>query len=413
MSWTATLVLVAALTAPAGPIGCPGQQAPPAPPAVAETAAPALDPLPWPAEPVGGPALGACGDIGPPSALPVDAMVIGAASFVLADLDTGAVLLARAPHARHRPASALKVLTALVALRELDLATVVDGTVEDTRIEGSRAGIGPSGRYTVAQLLDGLLLNSGNDTAHALARQLGGDAAMVAAMTAAAREVGALDTRPATPAGLDGPGMASSAYDLAVLFRVAMRDTRFAAIIGTRSVRFPGYAGTADFELSNSNRLLSNYPGALGGKSGFTDASRHTLVGAAERDGRRLVVAMVRGEQTPLPMWQQAGGLLDWGFALPAGTAPIGTLVDEAAPPVPPAPAATDPPVAGPPGSGPAPSDPTPSDPTPSDTAASDTAAAGPARTGGGTPAPLLALIGVLVAITGAGVAVVRSRARR
>jgi D-alanyl-D-alanine carboxypeptidase (penicillin-binding protein 5/6) len=110
-----------------------------------------------------------------------------------------------APHARHRPASALKVLTALVTVRRLDPNAVVTGIATDQAIDGSKAGIGPGGQYTVRQLLAGLLLNSGNDTAAALARAAGGDAAMLAAMAETARELGALDTQPATPSGLDGP----------------------------------------------------------------------------------------------------------------------------------------------------------------------------------------------------------------
>jgi D-alanyl-D-alanine carboxypeptidase (penicillin-binding protein 5/6) len=330
----ATLVMSATASAAAGQAACPDQQLPPPPsvpvPVPAELAVPAPEPLPWPHDPVGGPQLGTCGDVGT-----AGAPVVGAASWVLADLDTGAVLAARAPHARHRPASALKVLTALVVLRRLAPDTVVEGTAEDLRIEGSKAGIGIGGRYSVRQLLAGLLLNSGNDTAHALARALGGDAATVAAMTALARELGALDTRPATPSGLDGPGMACSAYDLALLFRVATRDPLFAGTIATRSVPFPGYGAMPGFELSNSDRLLARYPGALGGKAGFTDAARHTLVGAAERGGRRLVVALMRGEQAPVPMWRQAAALLDWGFARPAGPAPVGVLVDAAPAPPP------------------------------------------------------------------------------
>lgn len=326
MQWVGLVALVAALVAPPAsvPPGCQGQEAPPAPSAAAELSK-ASEPVPWPAEPVGGPALGTCGDVGggPP---------IGAAAWVLADLDTGAVLAARAPHARHRPASTLKVLTALVVLRRLDPDAVIDGAAEDLQIEGSRAGIGPGGSYSVRQLLAGLLLNSGNDTAQALARALGGDAETVAAMTAVAHESGALDTRPATPSGLDGPGMSSSAYDVALLFRVAMRDPLFATTTGTRSVAFPGYGERPGFELSNSNRLLARYPGALGAKAGFTEASRHTLVAAAERGGRRLVVALMRGEHQPVPMWEQAAALLDWGFTHPAGTAPVGVLVDSAPP---------------------------------------------------------------------------------
>jgi len=321
--------------APAG-AGCPGAQVPPAPAADEELSV-VVKPLPWPAQPVGGSRLAACGAVlrlgftPPPE--------IGAAAWVLADLDTGAVLAAHAPHARHRPASTLKVLTALVAIEHLDPDTVVEGTLEDANIEGSRAGIGPGGRYSVRQLLAGLLLNSGNDTANALARALGGPVETVAMMNATARRFGALDTRAATPSGLDGPGMASSAYDLAVLFRVAMREPLFAQTIVTRSVVFPGYGTQAAFTLVNSGKLLARYPGTVGGKTGFTDAARHSFVGAAERDGRRLVIALVRGEQAPVPMWRQAATLLDAGFALPDDTPALGTLVDSAPrPPRPPPP---------------------------------------------------------------------------
>lgn len=305
---------------------CPGQAAPPDPPAAEELAGAAVAPLPVPDPPVGG--VGACGDlVAGGDTVPPE---VGAASFVVADLDTGAVLAVRAPHARHRPASTIKVLTALVALRELDPDLVLDGTADDLHIDGSRAGIGPGGRYTVQQLLAGMLLNSGNDAAAALARALGGDAAAVDAMIATAEGLGALDTRPATPSGLDGPGGTSSAYDLALLFRVALRDPLFARTVTTRSVPFPGYGDMPGFVLSNSSRFLTGYPGALGGKTGFTDAARHTFVGAAQRDGRRLVVAMMRGEQSPVPMTVQAAALFDLGFALPA--TPLGVLTDAPVP---------------------------------------------------------------------------------
>jgi serine-type D-Ala-D-Ala carboxypeptidase (penicillin-binding protein 5/6) len=378
VSWGAlggTLALVTALAAaPAATgAGCPGQQVPSPPAAREETNAP--PPLPWPLEPVGGVALGACGDVGLPAP-----PTVTAASYVVADLDSGAVLAARAPHQRQRPASTLKVLTSLVVLNRLDPDAVIEGTAADLLVDGSKVGIGPGGRYTVRQLVAGLLLNSGNDAAEALARTLGGDAATVAAMTETARGLGALDTRPATPSGLDGPGMASSAYDLALLFRVAMRKPLFAATITTRSVPFPGYGDRPGFVLSNSDRFLLNYPGATGGKTGFTDAARHTLIAAAERGGRRLVVVLVRGEQRPVPMWQQAAALMDAGFA--AGATPIGTLVD--APP----PRAT--PVARPSAPPPAAEQPAPS----------------------GDPVPL-AVLGAIVVVGGGALVVLAIRRRR
>ena len=102
-------------------------------------------PLPWPVPPVGGAALGGCGDVLPPGAPPLPPDVV-AAGFVLADLDSGAVLAARAPHARQRPASTLKVLTAMVAIDRLNPDATVAGAPEDLSIDGSRAGIGP-GRH--------------------------------------------------------------------------------------------------------------------------------------------------------------------------------------------------------------------------------------------------------------------------
>jgi D-alanyl-D-alanine carboxypeptidase (penicillin-binding protein 5/6) len=127
--------------------------------------------------------------------------------------------------------------------------------------------------------------------------------------------------------------MASSAYDLALLFRAAMREPLFAETTRLGSIPFPGYAEHPGFVLYNSSKLLARYEGTIGGKTGFTEAARHTLVGAAERNGRRLVVALMRGEQTPVPMWRQGAQLLSWGFELPATTPAVGQLVEEAPPP--------------------------------------------------------------------------------
>jgi serine-type D-Ala-D-Ala carboxypeptidase (penicillin-binding protein 5/6) len=337
--WAAVAAVVVLLTvlAPgtAAAAGvCAGHEAPAGPAAVEETVV--VPPLPVPAEPVGGSALGRCGDVLPAGA-PAPP-VVSAAGWVVADLDSGAVLAAHDPHGRQRPASTLKILTTLVVRERLDPDAEVVATPEDVAVDGSRAGIGPGGHYTVRQLLAGLLLNSGNDTAMALARTMGGTEATLAAMQARAAAVGALDTRPATPSGLDGPGMSSSAYDLALLFRLALRDPLVRETLATPTVPFPGFADKPGFTLWNDDPLLRSYPGALAGKTGFTDAARHTFVGAAERDGRRLVVALVRGEQQPVRMVGQASALLDYGFALPAGTT-VGTLVE--ARPEPPAPVAT------------------------------------------------------------------------
>jgi D-alanyl-D-alanine carboxypeptidase (penicillin-binding protein 5/6) len=81
------------------------------------------------------------------------------------------------------------------------------------------------------------------------------------------------------------------------------------------------------FDIQNDNQLLFDYPGAIGGKTGFTDVARHTYVGAAERGGRRLVVALMGAENQPGRGWQQGAALLDWGFAVPRGSN-VGRLVE-------------------------------------------------------------------------------------
>ena len=313
---------------------CPNRLGPPAPVDLSEAPAagqPAPAPLTVRAQAVGGERMAECGLVLPSGAPPLPAGLTPHA-WLLADLDSGAVLAARDPHGRHRAASTIKVLTALLAIRELHLDREVVGTDQDAGQEGSRVGMGPEGRYTVGQLLHGLLMSSGNDAAHALAVQLGGVPETVRKMNALARELGALDTRVATPSGLDGPGSSVSAYDLGVIFRVAMREPSFAAIVGTALADFPGFQNKPGFKVANENRLLANYPGALGGKTGFTDDARHTFVGAAQRGDRRLLVVLLRGEQEPVRMWAQAAHLLDYGFALPGDTRAVGVLVDKAPP---------------------------------------------------------------------------------
>lgn len=322
-------------TAAAQP-ACSPQIAPPPPVDASEVPKPgaaAPPPMSMPDSPVGGPRMGECGLVLPDvPAAPDPPAGISAASWLIADANTGEVLAAKDPHARNRPASTLKLLTALLAVDQLPPDQVVVGTQADANQDGSRVGIGPGGHYTVRQLLTGLLLVSGNDAAHALADQLGGVATTVRQMNELAARLGALDTRAATPSGLDGPGMSASAYDLALAFRQVLSRPLLVELLGTRQAEFPGFGDRPGFVVSNDNKLLRNYPGALGGKTGFTDDARHTQLDAAQRGGRRLMVVLMRGEQRPVSMSEQAARLLDYGFALPPGH-PVGKLVDGAPPP--------------------------------------------------------------------------------
>lgn len=315
---------------------CPQKTTPPPPIDTSEVPQPGQatpTPLAVPAEPIGGDKLGGCGVVLPKGAPPVPEG-ISATSWMVSDLDTGEVLAAKDPHGRYRPASTIKVLLAAVALRALDKNKVVTGTQEDANADGTSVGIGPGGKYTNLQLFQALIMASGNDAAHAIAAQLGGDEATVAKMNERAKQLRALDTRAATPSGLDGPGMSTSAYDLSVLFRDAMSIPLFAELIHTEQVDFPGYPADPKnpddkdhpgYPIANDNHLLYEYEGALGGKTGFTDDARQTFVAAAQRDGHRLVVTLLKADVRPFRPFEQAAKLLDYGFALP-DEASIGSL---------------------------------------------------------------------------------------
>ncbi len=279
------------------------------------------------AGPVGGPRLtGVAVVTDLPEGVPAPPPV-AARSYLLADLDTGDVLVAKAPHVTALPASTLKTLTALAVLPVVSPAAVYTARPEDV-VEGSKVGISPGSPYSVGQLLQGMMLSSGNDAATALARAAGGVPQTVARMQQQARDLGALDTVVKDPSGLDAPGQVTSAYDLALVARAALRLPAFRELAATRRVRFPGRleagAARSSFEIQNHNTLLANYPGAIGVKNGYTVAARWTVVGAATRGGRTYVVtALTRTDRS----WRPTAALLDWAFAHGTRARPVGHLV--------------------------------------------------------------------------------------
>ncbi|MEV4711871.1 D-alanyl-D-alanine carboxypeptidase [Micromonospora sp. NPDC049374] len=319
----------------------------PCPKAVAPKVVRSPKPTPPPPVPehrvVGGDALATPGLIVPPGvAAPPE---VTATSWLVADLDTGEVLGGCGPHEYATPASVQKLLLAATMLPKLDPAQVVTVTREDLDIAPGSSAVGllPGGRYRVETLWLGLLLQSGNEAANALARLGGGTAGLaggVRAMNEQARSLGAWQTHAVTPSGLDAPGQFTSAYDLALIARVCFADPVFRRYALTERTRIPAQKALRGrgFEIQNENELVYRYPGALGGKTGFTDYARHTYVGAAERDGRRLVVTLLGAEPRPKRGWEQGTALLDWGFALPR-QASVGRLVEPGESDVEPSPA--------------------------------------------------------------------------
>jgi D-alanyl-D-alanine carboxypeptidase (penicillin-binding protein 5/6) len=312
----------------AGPGGCPYKVS--TPQAVDSSEVPKAGdppiPLAVPPKPVGGEALGSCGIVAAPGTppLPND---ISAEAWLVTDLDSGAVIAAKDPHGRHRPASIIKVLVAMASINAINLNKPVTGTTEDAAAEGTKVGVDDGGTYTINQLLHGLLMHSGNDAAHALAMQLGGMQQALEKINVLAAKLGGRDTRVATPSGLDGPGMSTSSYDIGLFYRYAWQNPTFADIVATRTFDFPGHGDHPGYQVENDNQLLYKYQGALGGKTGYTDDAGQTFVGAANHNGRRLMVVLMHGTRQPIAPWEQAAHLLDYGFSTAAGTQ-IGSLIE-------------------------------------------------------------------------------------
>lgn len=277
-------------------------------------------------DPVGGVPLGTSGD--PVVDAQADAPELPdaeAAAWLVADLGSGDVLAARNAHQPMPPASTIKLLTALSLLPDIDREATYVATEAVASVEGSRVGLVPGERYSVEDLEHGLLLASGNDTAHALTELTGGTEAALEKMNAEAARLGAFDTIATTPDGIHQPGQVSSAYDLALIARAVLANDALAELARTRTYDFPGLDGET-FQIQNQNRLLGSYDGAIGLKTGYTSDAGHTLVAAAERDGVRLVATVLNADGRAEPV---AAELLDWGFAAAATDAvrPVGTLV--------------------------------------------------------------------------------------
>lgn len=231
---------------------------------------------------------------------------LSAAAALLADETTGQVLLEKNAHERRAVASTTKIMTALVTLERarLDEEVVVSPAAAYTG--GNVVGLVPGERLTVWSLLHGLLLNSGNDAATALAEHVAGSvAAFAELMNAKAQALGMADTHFVNPHGLDAEGHYSTAYDLWLLTREAMRNPTFREIVAKATWT----EGTRTYV--NLNPLLLRYPGADGVKTGTSDWAGECLVASATRRGHRLVAVVLHSQDR----YGDAAALLDYGFA--------------------------------------------------------------------------------------------------
>lgn len=236
-----------------------------------------------------------------------------ASAWLVADMASGRILGGQDAYGLRAPASTIKALLAMVVFDQLALNAGSVATPADTDVECSCVGLVPGQVYSTRQLLDALMMVSGNDAANMLAGMLGGSPVAVAKMNAKAQEVGARNTRAASPSGLDGPGWESitTPHDLAVIYRAALNYPLFAQILQQRTAAFPD--GNGGFkQIASHDPLLTSYPGFIGGKTGYTNLAQETYVAMAQRNGKRLVAVMMYGKDE---LWDQGRALLDWGFA--------------------------------------------------------------------------------------------------
>lgn len=284
--------------------------------------------------PVGGAQLAGKGLVlNPASGVPKPPKV-SASSYVIADADTGQILAAKDPHGYYRPASTLKILTAITLIPRLDQNKLIKPSWKACNTEGSRVGLVPNMKYKISDLFHGLLMVSGNDAAVSLAQQSpGGVNGTLALMNAEAKRLQGYDTVAKTPNGLDKKGQHSSAYDLALFARHGLKDKRFRDYVGTVSYKFPAprtkkqrkKKKPGGYMIYNHDRLLTQYKGGMGVKNGYTTKAMGTFVGAAKRNGHTILVSLMHSN----PMfWPDAKKMLTWGFSARGKVRPVGSLVE-------------------------------------------------------------------------------------
>jgi len=248
---------------------------------------------------------------------------LSAASALLMDADTGAVLLARHPMERRPPASTTKIMTALLILEE--------GRLDDMVVIGERVGtVGGTGlglrrgqRVMLRDLLWAILIKSANDAALAAAEHVGGsEEQFVEMMNAKAAALGMQGTHFMNPHGLDDPDHYSTAYDLAILAREALRNPTFARMVQTREASLVIRTGRSGNVVKRKtirthNQLLGQFFGADGVKTGYTSLAGRCLVASATRGERQLIAVLLNDTRR----WVEAAALLEYGFAALGGGA--------------------------------------------------------------------------------------------
>lgn len=228
-----------------------------------------------------------------------------AESIIVVQPDSGSVLLEKNADQKMLIASTTKMMTALIVLENCSCNEKVEIKKEYTNIEGSSLYLRSGEIFTVKELLYGLMLASGNDTAVALAyHTAGGIEKFAELMNNKADELGLKNSSFKNPHGLDEEGHYSTARDLAVIASAAMENEEFREIVSTKSI------AVHERVLANHNKLLWKYKGVQGIKTGYTMKSGRSLVSYAEREGMPLIIVTINDRND----WEDHMKLFDWGF---------------------------------------------------------------------------------------------------
>lgn len=244
---------------------------------------------------------------------------VSAQSAVVLTADTGTVLFEKDGHTPRPVASTTKIMTALLALEAAQEQgdPLVDITQEMVAVEGSSMGLQAGDSISLTGLAAGMLLASGNDAANAAALYLDGSLESFAArMNQRAAALGMEDTHFVTPSGLDGEdaqglGHLSTAYDMALLARAALENQAFRQLCSSPSLAVEFAEPVKRVAYTNHNKLLTQYQGCVGVKTGFTKEAGRCLVSAAERDGALLIAVTLNAPND----WEDHTALLDYGFS--------------------------------------------------------------------------------------------------
>lgn len=244
--------------------------------------------------------------------LSVSAVGTSARSAILLNGETGEVIFESNADEVLPMASTTKIMTALLLCENGDFEREITVTAEMLRVEGSSMGLLAGDKVTLHDLLYGLMLASGNDAANVVAYTLGGTVdGFVKQMNEKAKSLGLKNTSFATPSGLDAEGHHTTARELALLAKHAMQNEDFAKAASSRSAVLnygnPPYRRS----LTNHNKLLNSFEGAVGVKTGFTKKSGRCLVSAAKRDGKYVIAVTLNDPDD----WLDHKNMLEYGFS--------------------------------------------------------------------------------------------------